>query len=56
MYIGQTGRSLKQRVTEHKRALSSLDCNTSAIAEHAIKNHHEINWKNAKIVDREQDY
>ena len=37
VYIGQTGHSLKQRVTEHKRALSSLDCNTSAIAEHAIK-------------------
>ena len=26
-----------------------------AIAEHAIKNH-EIDWKNAKIVDTEQDY
>ena len=45
--------------TTSKRAHKSskfIGLQTSAIAENAIKNHCEIDWMNAKIVDREQDY
>ena len=37
IYVRQTCHSVNQRITEHKRALSSLDFNMSAVAEHAIK-------------------
>ena len=37
VYVGQTGCSVDQRITEHKRALASLDYNISAVAEHVIK-------------------
>ena len=37
VYVGQTGHSVNQRITEHKKALSSLDFNMFAVAEHAIK-------------------
>ena len=51
-YIGQTGRTLHHRVKEHKRSLlSDTTYFTSAVAEHAIKNHHVIDWNTAKVID-----
>ena len=32
VYVGQTGRTLEHRMKEHKRALCSLDVNTSSVA------------------------
>ena len=45
------------RLKEHKRALTSSDgvYYTSAVAEHAIKNNHHIDWNNAKVVDYQQN-
>ena len=40
-YIGQTGRTLKHRVKEHRRALISHNANFSAVAEHAMRENHE---------------
>ena len=42
-YIGQTSRSFLQRVKEHRRALATGNCLTSAAAEHAITTNHSIN-------------
>ena len=53
VYIGQTGRTLQHRITEHKRALNSTDnvlYNTSAVAVHAITQKHRIDWDNAKVI------
>ena len=51
--MGQTGRTLKHRMKEHKRALCSLDVNTSAVAEHCIKKNHCIDWKSARVLKKE---
>ena len=49
IYVRQTGHSVNQRITEDKRALSSLDFNMSAVAEHAIKKDHNIGWEDFEI-------
>ena len=50
-YIGQTGRSLKHRVKEHRRALISHNANFSAVAEHAMRENHDITWHEASVID-----
>ena len=55
-YIGQTGRRLSQRITEHKKAVQTADFNTSALAEHAWTHQHHIDWDNAGILTRSSDY
>ena len=42
VYIGQTGRCLKQRVKEHRRALKNGDVQASALAEHVLKTGHAV--------------
>ena len=57
VYIGQTGRTLQHRVKEHQRALATFDAiyNTSAVAEHAIKRKHQIDWNNASVIDCQEN-
>ena len=50
-YIGETGRTLQLRIKEHRRALTNGDPCMSALAEHAINNHHNIAWEDAIVVD-----
>ena len=50
-YIGQTGRTLKHRVKEHRRALISQYANFSAVAEHAMRKNHDITWDEASVID-----
>ena len=38
-------------IKEHKRAVVYGDTNVSALAEHALRNGHEIDWENASILD-----
>ena len=49
-YIGQTGRTLKLRVKEHRRALISHNANFSAVAEHAMRENHDITWDEVSII------
>ena len=42
-YIGETGRNLSTRLTEHKRATRDGDVNNH-IAEHLLKTKHQIDW------------
>ena len=51
VYIGETGRTLKVRVAEHKRAVRMGDVN-NGIAVHSLKTGHSIAWDKAKITDR----
>ena len=39
---------------EHKRALCSLDVNTSAVAEHCIKKNHCIDGKSARVLKKRE--
>ena len=71
-YIGETKRKLKTRVKEHSedvdklmegraftrgtRKESETDRWKSAIMDHAIKENHVIDWKSAKIGEKEVDW
>ena len=56
VYIGQTSRTLKHRLTEHKRALRSGEAAQSAVAEHAMEEDHTIKWNDAEVVDHNPRY
>ena len=51
IYIGHTGRQLGERLKEHKSLAPS--CKLSAIAEHFSITGHTIDWKNTKVLDRD---
>ena len=53
VYVGQTCPMLNHWLKEHKRALTSGNLAQSAIAEHAAHESHVINWKEAKVVERD---
>ena len=48
-YIGETGRNLNVRLTEHKRATRNGDI-SNHIAEHHLKTNHRIDWDSAECV------
>ena len=54
VYIGQTGRSLKQRVSEHRRARKNGDVQTSALAEHVFKTGHAVDLGQSEVLDHHQ--
>ena len=51
VYVGETGRPLKTRITEHKRAVSTGDVR-NANAVHCMKTNHSMDWNAAGVVDR----
>ena len=51
MYIGQSGRTLKHRLSEHRRAIQNGDVASSALAEHTWSTGHRIDLLNAEVVD-----
>ena len=58
MYVGEsTGRTLKQRITEHKRTVRNADSN-NGLAVHVAETEHEIRWNinEAEIVCREEQW
>ena len=54
-YIGETGRNLNVRLTEHKRATRNGDINNH-IAEHHLKTNHRIDLDSAECVTYSTDY
>ena len=54
-YIGDTGRNLTTRLTEHKRATKKGDPNNN-IAEHHLKTSHAIDWDSATCLTYITDY
>ena len=54
-YIGETGRNLNTRLTEHKRATRNGDFNNN-IAEHHLQTNHRIDWDSAECVIYSTDY
>ena len=54
-YVGETGRTLKERVTEHKRAVRNWNTN-SEIVHHLRDTGHCMDWSNTTILDREKFY
>ena len=54
-YIGETGRNLNVRLTEHKRATRNGDINNH-IAEHHLQTNHRIDWDSAKCITYCKNY
>ena len=54
-HIGETGRNLNKRMTEHKRATRNGDLNNN-IAEHHLQTNHRIDWDSAEWVIYSTDY
>ena len=54
-YIGETGRNLSMRLTEHKRATRNGDVNND-IAQHHLKTKHQIDWDSATCITYSTDY
>ena len=51
VYVGQSGRTLKHRLSEHRRALQKGDVAASALAEHVWSTGHQVNLSEAKVID-----
>ncbi|KXJ06832.1 hypothetical protein AC249_AIPGENE4621 [Exaiptasia diaphana] len=52
-YIGETGSALRTRRKEHEAAVRLGKTSSSALAEHASKTGHAINWKETSILCKE---
>ena len=48
VYIGETGRPLKSRISKHKRAVATGDVRNA----HWMKTSHNMDWGSAHVVDR----
>ena len=51
VYVGQSGRTLKHRLSKHRRALQKGDVAASALAEHVWSTGHQVNLSEAKVID-----
>ena len=54
-YIGETGRNLSMRLTEHKRVMRNGDVNNH-IAEHHLQVKHQIDWDSGTCITYSTDY
>jgi predicted GIY-YIG superfamily endonuclease len=50
VYIGQTKRSIKERISEHDRAVRLGQAEKSLIAEHSLKEGHKIEWEKSGAI------
>ena len=55
VYTGESKRTLKVRMTDHKRAMKKSDPK-NGIAVHVVNSQHKINWTDTKVVKSVQDY
>ena len=49
-YVGEMGRALKTRVSEHHRAMEKMDFSASALAQHAWEHDHHIDWTSTCVL------
>ena len=52
-YIGETGRPLPERISEHKRAVRVFHPN-SEVAHHVHEENHAMDWDSVRILGREE--
>ena len=55
-YIGETGRYIAERVSEHRMHTVKGNVSGSALAEHAWDSGHAIDWDSCKIIDKENHW
>ena len=54
-YIGQTGRLLETRLSEHKAAVKHAKCDVSAVADHVWNHHHQMDFSNTSVLAQENN-
>ena len=52
-YVGQMGRQMKTRITEHCNHIRHNTSVRSVITEHRLQYDHDFQWDNVKILDEE---
>nr|XP_054761189.1 uncharacterized protein LOC129267564 [Lytechinus pictus] len=55
-YIGETGRPVKERLTEHQRDVRQRNTILSAVAEHAWDQQHQPDWSGVRCIDSAQHW
>jgi len=55
-YVGQTGRLLKTRVSEHKNHIRRNSPNVSVITNHRMQHNHDFDWSGVEVLDVERFY
>ncbi|XP_018361292.1 PREDICTED: uncharacterized protein LOC108760021 [Trachymyrmex cornetzi] len=53
-YVGQTKRTVKTRITEHRNDIRKTNSNHSVITEHRLNFNHDFDWDKVEIVDNER--
>ncbi|KYN27905.1 hypothetical protein ALC57_02691 [Trachymyrmex cornetzi] len=53
-YVGQTGRCVGVRMSEHRNHINRNTTQSSVITEHRLQTSHDFNWDNIKILDKEK--
>ena len=51
IYIGETGRAMKEKIKEHDRGIRLARTQTSAVSEHANETGHLPIWKEVMFID-----
>ena len=51
VYIGQTDRTLRHRLAEHRQALKNGDVAGTALAEHTLDTGHPLDLTKAEVID-----
>ena len=55
VYVGETGRTVKKRLYEHKQAVAKFDMN-NGVAVHVHKEDHQIDWEGTRVVGQQEFY
>ncbi|KYN22422.1 hypothetical protein ALC57_05184 [Trachymyrmex cornetzi] len=55
-YVGQTGRQLRTRISEHRNHIKYNTTTRSVITEHRLQNNHDFRWDDVEILDEEPIY
>ena len=55
VFVGETGRTLKKRLAEHKQAVRRFN-ERNGIAVHVHQHDHHIDWESARVVENETFY
>ena len=53
MFVGETGRSVRNRKREHADAFKIFNIQKSALSQHVVDFNHRIDWDNVKILKSE---
>jgi len=56
VYIGETGRSMQERIKEHDTDIRLARTQTSAVSEHANKAGHHPLWNEVKFIDQDSHW